>query len=141
MSNDRKIAVAILNQAAKLVGKERVTHGSVVESFTMIADLWSTYINNVTAHRSGVGGPFPPVHLDARDVLNMMADVKKVRSVYGDNHAIDNYVDGAGYISLAGMLMTDILIHEEKITEETTEEPPPPTPEEAPIPSFLKKVK
>lgn len=98
MSNDRNLAGALLTTAKQAVVTERANHGDVASSFQAIADSWSTYINHVMAHR-GTG-----VQLDARDVLHMMTDLKRYRSVFGDEANPDNYVDMAGYTALAGMV-------------------------------------
>lgn len=139
MSNDRRVAVGILNTAAKMVGTERgPQHGDVAESFQAIAEAWSVYINAAITRRTGIA-PVPPIHLDARDVLWMMADVKRYRAVIGDPHHADNYIDGAGYISLAGMLMTDLTPKEQavdKAAEEAAQQIA-----EAAIPAFLAEKK
>lgn len=140
MSNDRAHAVSILNKAASLVGHERVGHGSVEESFGMIAELWSTHINHAAAVRSGLGMPVPAIHLTASDVLHMMADVKRVRALYGDSHNLENYWDNAGYIALAGMLAVDMEARESKV-EYGSGPDADPEKEEIAIPEFLRKVK
>lgn len=104
MSNDRRVATAILTRAGKLVGTERTNHGDVAGSFEYIAEMWSAHINHAMVVRTGIPN-VPEVRLDARDVLLMMTDVKRARAIYGDATDAENYVDGAGYLGLAGMLM------------------------------------
>jgi hypothetical protein len=102
MSNDRRIAVAILNRSAAVVGKERgQQHGDTEDSFRLIGEMWGTYIRHVMRVKTGMDimVSFSPV-----DVANMMADVKRARSIYGDPQAPDHYVDQIGYSALAGML-------------------------------------
>lgn len=101
MANDRAIARSILQAADLAVGVERTGHGDVEASFTMIAELWSVHINHATAKATGLSVS-PQIHLTARDVAEMMQDVKRARATYGSGR--DNYVDRAGYAALAGML-------------------------------------
>jgi hypothetical protein len=87
-----------------LVGTERASHGDVATSFEYIAEMWTAHINAAMLRRTGIQ-TLPPVHLDARDVLLMMGDVKRARAIFGDETNSDNYIDNAGYTALAGMLM------------------------------------
>jgi hypothetical protein len=64
-------------------------HGDTQKSFTMIADLWTVYLQArrvITAH----------------DVAVMMSLLKIARAAY--SYSFDNYVDEAGYTALAAML-------------------------------------
>jgi hypothetical protein len=102
MSNDRRVAVALNNRAAAIVGKVRgQQHGDAEESFRMIGEMWATYLRHTMKVKLGLD---TPISISPADVANMMADVKRARSVYGDPLAVDNYVDQIGYTSLAGML-------------------------------------
>ena len=103
MGDDRAVAGKILDAAKQAVGVERTNHGNVESSFQMIADLWSVRINHATAQATGLGVS-PQIHLSAFDVAEMMQDVKSARALYGDRSNPDNYIDRAGYASLAGML-------------------------------------
>lgn len=98
MSDNREIAAAILKRAAEVVLKERPgIHGSAENSFQMIADMWTVYLRHV----------FEVTKKDevrAVDVANMMTQMKQVRSVYGDDQNMENYVDEVGYSALAGMI-------------------------------------
>lgn len=101
MSNDRVIAGAILDRAKKLVTKERgVEHGSIEESFNMIAEMWSVYINNAVQRATGIA-PNPRIHLSGVDVLRMMGQLKQARALWGSGDNADHYIDEAGYASIA----------------------------------------
>ena len=88
-------ATDILTEAAQIVGDNSDKHGDTEASFTMIAEMWSVYIKNVAIIRGWT-------EVSASDVAQMMVLLKIARSAYG--HGKDNYVDAAGYTSLAGML-------------------------------------
>lgn len=68
------------------------TYGSPEDNFNTIADLWNEYLTN------------EHVCLDAYNVAMMMALLKYARIKSSPNH-IDNYVDLAGYILIAGSLV------------------------------------
>ena len=89
------VAGQTLQEAMEQVGKKHKVHGDTVASFTMIAELWTVYVNHVSVVNT-------TVNLDPSDVAQMMAMLKIARSVYGTGK--DNFVDGAGYIGLASML-------------------------------------
>jgi len=133
MANDRNIAANLAQQAATLVATVRgQQHGDAIESFTMIAELWSVWINHAVKQATGIP-PTPPIHLTAYDALQMMAMVKKSRGVYGDRTNPEHYVDDIGYTSLAGMAnMMEGLVK--------SETPAEPELELEPIPAFLRKV-
>lgn len=104
MSKDREIAINLMTDAAKAVGKSRgPQHGDTEPSFRMIAELWSTHINHVTSHRTGIVA-VQEVHLTAWDVAQMMSMLKKARAVYGDATLGEHYADDIGYTGLAGGL-------------------------------------
>ena len=88
-------AKAILEKAMAAVTANSDRHGETEASFSMIAELWTTYVGHVMAIRG-------QHKLTASDVAQMMVLLKITRSAYG--HGIDNYVDGAGYSALAGMV-------------------------------------
>ena len=88
-------ATSILTSAHEEVSTKADQHGDTEASFTMIAEMWSVYIKNVAIIRGWT-------EVGASDVAQMMAILKIVRSVYG--HGDDNYIDAAGYTSLASML-------------------------------------
>ena len=82
-------AVEILETAASLVGGDRAeTHGDMRAVHRDAARMWSLYI----------GRP-----IDARDVAVMMALLKIVRQKHG-RFNLDDYIDGAGYLAIAGAL-------------------------------------
>lgn len=92
------IAQGVLNCAMQQIKAKGVEHGDTVNSFVMIAQMWSTYIKNVAV----VNGY---TEVGPQDVAKMMAILKLCRSVWGESG--DNYVDGAGYTALAAMLTPD----------------------------------
>lgn len=82
-------AARILNTAAELIGGDRAaTHGDMRAVHRDAARMWSLYI----------GKP-----IDARDVAVMMALLKIVRQKHG-RFNLDDYIDGAGYLAIAGAL-------------------------------------
>ena len=87
-------AKKILEAAMEAVSKNSDRHGETLASFTMIAELWTTYVG----HAMTIRGQHK---LDASDVAQMMVLLKITRSAYG--HGDDNYIDAAGYSALAAM--------------------------------------
>ncbi len=82
----------ICKKAESLVGGDRAeTHGDKVKNHQNIAALWTTYFTNRDSDAP----------LTALDVANMMELLKIARRMAG-NHNIDDYIDGAGYASVAG---------------------------------------
>lgn len=103
MSKDkdqRIVASHILKTANTVVTTERGNqHGGAEDSFAMIAKLWQTYLNNSNKHEAFVG-----VDVTAYDVAQMMTLLKVARAVHGNPLNEDNYVDAAGYQSLAASI-------------------------------------
>jgi len=87
----------ILSDAMEQVRSKAEEHGDTLPSFQMIAEFWSVYVKH--AHRIR-----PESWIEPTDVAQMMSLLKIARSVYGDNINDENYVDGAGYTSLAALL-------------------------------------
>lgn len=98
---------AILATAAHTVSTERGNqHGGAEDSFDLIGKLWTDYLISVTKHRSQ-DGPMTFVEklsIGPSDVAHLMVLLKVARAVHGDPLNQDHYVDGAGYMSLAGAL-------------------------------------
>ena len=116
MSNDLNIAKDIILDAGRTIVKERPgVHGSTENSFQMIADLWSVYINHIVYARtlSVIDIKLRPV-----DVAQMMVQLKQSRGVYGNPQNRDNFVDATGYSALAGMLQ----LSEPAVAEKEEEE-------------------
>lgn len=102
MSDNREVARQLLLEAGEAILKNRPgVHGSAENSFQMIADMWSVYIEHMIFLRHGIK---VRIALSAVDTSHMMSQLKQVRSVYGDPMNRDNYVDEIGYAALAGML-------------------------------------
>lgn len=102
MSDNREIAKRIIIDAGNTIIKDRPgVHGSTENSFQMIADLWSAYINHTHYVRTlqRINIRLMPV-----DIAHMMVQLKQARALYGDASNKDNFVDAAGYSALAGML-------------------------------------
>lgn len=91
------IGTDILERASKEITSKADKHGDTEASFTMISQLWSTYIQHVSVIRGNT-------EIDSSDVAQMMSLLKMVRSLYGNGR--DNYVDGAGYTALSAMMQT-----------------------------------
>lgn len=83
----------VLGQASKLVGGDRQkTHGDKLRNHQNIARLWSAYLRNRLN---------PDAEISALDVALMMALLKISRTQLGVQNP-DDYVDGAGYMAIAG---------------------------------------
>ena len=79
-----------LKIAASLVsGDRKEKHGDIFHSHDLIAKLWSVYLGK---------------SIDAHDVACMMALLKIARTQSGETNP-DDYVDMAGYASIAGELV------------------------------------
>jgi hypothetical protein len=84
----------LAKRAAELVDGDRAeAYGDCLKTHEAIAAAWT---NTLT-----LAGMKPEKPLDAHVVAWLMADLKKVRSFVGPFHQ-DSYVDGVGYISIAG---------------------------------------
>jgi hypothetical protein len=94
--SDSSTAAAILTEATSIVdGARQQAHGSRERSFMLIANLWAEYLSQTNA---------APVVLCPEHVAVMMALLKIARSACGDSSVRDHWVDGAGYLALAGEL-------------------------------------
>ena len=83
--------VDLLNEAMGIItGSRAENYGKAENSFGMIADLWTTYLDNRTGDRDMI---------TAHDVAMMMALLKIARQTYAPKR--DNLVDLAGYAALA----------------------------------------
>ena len=89
-------AASTLLDAAERIRKAGAEHGDCSGSFSMLADMWTSYISHACSVRSDH-------KLRPADVAQMLAMLKIVRSIYGNSH--DNFVDQAGYTALASMLI------------------------------------
>lgn len=100
---DKTVAIDILAEAGKLVGGGRDIHGSVDNSYSMVAQLWEVYLrhSNFSRHNNPQAGH---LHIDTADVLEMLSLLKKGRFVYATEPNRENFVDDAGYVALAGMI-------------------------------------
>ena len=77
----------LLKKASELVnGDRQIDYGDKLINHVNISNLWSAYINfNISPH----------------DVAVMMCLLKISRSTMGDFN-LDDYVDGAAYMAIAG---------------------------------------
>lgn len=102
MSDNREVARKLLLTAGKTILQDRAgLHGSAENSFQMIGDMWSAYIEHLIFVRNGIKAR---ISLQPVDVAQMMVQLKQARSLYGDAANADNFVDAIGYAALAGML-------------------------------------
>ena len=86
----------ILEEAEKIISHDREQqYGKPEDSFGLIAKLWEPYIKEKC-----VGGD-TDVCILPDDVAIMMALLKIGRIATGQAKA-DNYIDGVGYLSIAG---------------------------------------
>lgn len=71
----------------------------------MIGDLWTQYLRHTTMHRTtGDIVTIDDLAITPVDVAHLMNLLKVARSTLGDPKQVDNYIDAAGYESLAGAL-------------------------------------
>jgi hypothetical protein len=83
--------VDLLTEAISIItGSRAENYGKAENSFGMIADLWTTYLDNRTGDRDMITG---------HDVAMMMCLLKIARQTYAPKR--DNLVDLAGYAALA----------------------------------------
>ena len=83
----------ILQRASELVSSKREeTHGNAFKNHAQIADLWSVFLDDKLK---------PMKEITPGDVAVMMCLLKISRSTMGDFN-IDDFVDGAAYMAIAG---------------------------------------
>lgn len=88
--------MSILSEAEKVInGGRQDTYGNPENSFKIIANLWSAYLNGKFAKP-----------ITAIDVAHMMA-LFKIARMLGQKPCRDNYVDAAGYIAIAWDRLTE----------------------------------
>jgi hypothetical protein len=81
----------ILKTASQYVTKDRAaTHGDAEDNFDNIADLWSWWLHGREIYA-----------INGFDVAVMMTLFKIARIKANPSH-VDSYVDGAGYLAIAG---------------------------------------
>ena len=94
-------AADILENARVLVNENRHDqHGEKTQNHRNIANLWNAYIYNKHTSR---GLSNMQCLLDEQDVAVMQALLKIARTLLGE-HNEDDYIDGAGYLGIAGEL-------------------------------------
>ena len=110
---DRQAAGAILEIAKGLVTKTRAgSHGDMVAQHAVAGEVWSIYLR-------ARGKLAPGAAIDAGDVAMMMDLLKVSREAIGAFNA-DNYIDGAGYWAIAGVIRANQVAQ--------VKAPPPPLP-------------
>ena len=83
----------ILKKATDLISTERESsHGDCFKNHSQIADLWSVFLDDKLK---------PMKEITPGDVAVMMCLLKISRSTMGDFN-LDDYVDGAAYMAIAG---------------------------------------
>ena len=83
----------ILKKAAELVSTKRESsHGDALKNHSQIADLWSVFLDDKLKIMK---------EITPGDVAVMMCLLKISRSTMGDFN-IDDFVDGAAYMAIAG---------------------------------------
>ncbi|MDB5550825.1 MAG: hypothetical protein JWL86_809 [Rhizobium sp.] len=94
-------AVDVATAAAGLVGGDRNhTHGDMTDNHQRIADMWNGALAGM--------GKAPKLPLDAHDVACLM-EVLKIARRYAGTFNVDDYVDGAGYASVAAEIRSSSL--------------------------------
>ena len=90
----------ILDTSNKIVNGDRdEQYGTPEDSFKVIAELWTVYLNG--REISGT----ETVYVFAKDVAVMMALLKIARIAGGDSKS-DNWIDLAGYAACGGEIDT-----------------------------------
>ena len=85
----------ILKKAAELISTARESsHGDCFKNHSQIADLWSVFLDDKLK---------PMKEIKPGDVATMMCLLKISRSTQGEFN-IDDFVDGAAYMAIAGDL-------------------------------------
>lgn len=93
---DSLTRVDVLRRAEECVcGQREQDYGTPEDNFSMIGELWETYLNRGCLANDG------RVHLDASDVAMMMALFKIARIATGTGTA-DSFIDLAGYAACGG---------------------------------------
>ncbi len=88
----------ILQQAKELVSNDREgTHGDARQNHEQIAEFWNIFLDNKLK---------PMAAITCDDVAVMMALLKISRSTQGTFN-IDDYIDAAAYMAIAGDLKHD----------------------------------
>lgn len=84
---------AFCREAAGLVeGDRNATYGDALAQHNRCATLWRAYLKA----KYGLDVP-----ITAEDACHMMVDLKRSRAMAGP-YCRDNYIDGVGYMALAG---------------------------------------
>ncbi len=90
-----KTASELLRKAVELVtGTREQQHGDKYDNHQKIANIWNAYLSNVNPE-ANISKWLAP-----SDVANMMELLKVARRQCG-GHNPDDYLDGAGYASVA----------------------------------------
>jgi hypothetical protein len=84
-----KIASRVIN------GERQDMYGNPEDSFGLIAEYWSTYLNSTEVVNS------LKIDLSPRNVAEMMI-LFKVARMSGQKTSLDNYADCCGYAAIAG---------------------------------------
>jgi hypothetical protein len=81
----------ILQTAMKYVTKDRdATHGDAEDNFDNVSDLWSWWMHGREI-----------CTVNGFDIAMMMT-LFKIARIKGNPDHVDSYIDGAGYLALAG---------------------------------------
>lgn len=88
-------AEKVLAKAIDQVSTKHEDHGDTVDSFNMVAELWSVYLNHI--------GKLRPEGIMPHDVTQLLVLLKLARSTYGKTLE-DHFVDEAGYSALSALL-------------------------------------
>jgi hypothetical protein len=90
VSDPQDLSREVLDVASSTIHKDRdEEYGSAEESFTRIAALWTTYLQDRLVHDAVI---------DGHDVAMLMVLLKVSRAI--TDNKLDTYVDLAGYAAL-----------------------------------------
>lgn len=106
MSEQHNNRGAVLDEAIKIINGERQTqYGDPEDSFALISRYWNSYINQLQVKTLVQHGFDPDDYklvdmIKPKDVAMMMVLLKIARE--SNQEKLDNLVDAAGYLGIAG---------------------------------------
>ena len=104
MSDSPQQRGSALAEALEIINGERLdTYGNPEDSFSLIAELWTVYLEQFRRPEGGRGFDAEEDFLRPDDVAMMMVLFKLARQMHQGKR--DNVVDAAGYLGLLGDLM------------------------------------
>ena len=94
MSTQHKRGTVLLEAHATINGERQDVYGSPEDSFALIAEYWTTYLDS----KIKSNGTHDALYFEAQDVAMMMTLFKIAREA--NQHKLDNILDAAGYLGI-----------------------------------------